>query len=110
MNRDNILAVLKPLIHDLVSGNFELIEQSGRNGPYSSLELKELIDEYGGQLTSPPEDDFININVIEIENEPEYAVEYELWIDNTKSDLTLSCTVRTETDKETISIENIHVL
>lgn len=94
----------------MVSGKFEEIERVGKSGPYSASELKELIDEYGGHLTLPPDDDFVNINKIKIQNEPEYVIEYELWIDNEKSDLTLSCTVREENNSASISIDNIHVL
>jgi hypothetical protein len=105
-----IYSLLKSLVYDLVSGNFEQIEKLGKSGPFSASELKELIDEYGGKLTFPPDDDFANINRIKIDNEPEYAIEYELWIDNEKSDVTLSCTVREENNSESISIDNIHVL
>ena len=75
-----------------------------------SEELKELVEEYGGKLTIPPDEDYKNINIIEVEDEPEYFIEYELWVDGEKSDLTLGCTVQFTEDEVRITIENIHVL
>ena len=62
------------------------------------------------QANYPPDEDYKNINIIEVEDEPEYFIEYELWVDGEKSDLTLSCTVQFIEDEVRIMIENIHVL
>lgn len=110
MDITKIILLIKPLVIDLVNRDFDFIVESGRNGPYTVGELEELIEDYGGQLTLPPEDDFLNLNIIKIEDEPEYAVEYELWVNNEKSDLTLSCIIREEREECKISIENIHVM
>ncbi|PLR77521.1 hypothetical protein CU633_09990 [Bacillus sp. V3-13] len=110
MQKSTIIALLKPLVNSLVKGEYEFIQQSGRSGLYTAGELKDLIDDYGGKLTIPPEEDYENINIIAIDNEPEYVVEYELWVNGEKSDLTLSCTIHIKEDEKNIVIENIHVL
>jgi hypothetical protein len=110
MDSERIIRNLKPLVQDLVNDKLLLIQKTDRSGPYTAEELKELIEEYGGELTSPPQDDYTNINIIEIADDPEYVVEYDLWVDGEKSDLTLSCSVRLFERMEKISINNIHVL
>jgi hypothetical protein len=107
---EKIIPMLKPLVENLVEGKYQLIQLTGRSWPYTSEELKELVEEYGGKLTIPPDEDYKNINIIEVEDEPEYFIEYELWVDGEKSDLTLSCTVQFTEDEVRIMIENIHVL
>ena len=110
MEVEKIIHILKPLVENLVEGEYQLIQLTGRSGPYTSEELKELVEEYGGKLTIPPDEDYKNINIIEVEDEPEYFIEYELWVDGEKSDLTLGCTVQFTEDEVRIMIENIHVL
>jgi hypothetical protein len=107
---EKIIPILKLLVESLVEGEYSLIQLTGRSGPYTSEQLKELVEEYGGKLTIPPDEDYKNINIIEVEDEPEYFIEYELWVDGEKSDLTLSCTVQFTENEVTIMIENIHVL
>ena len=40
-----------------------------------SEELKELVEEYGGKLTIPPDEDYKNINIIEVEDEVRIIIE-----------------------------------
>lgn len=108
--KDEILALLKPLVEDLVNGELELIKEAGRSGSYAVEELKEQLDIYGGILTAPPEMVYQNLYLYEINDEPEWVVEYELWIEGEKSDLTLTCTVQLTEQVKPISIDSIHVL
>lgn len=105
-----IIPSLKPLVESLVKCEYQLIQLTGRGGSFTANELKELVNEYGGMLTIPPKEDYKNINIIEVECEKEYLIEYELWVDGEKSDLTLSCTVQYTEEKVKIMIENIHVM
>ncbi len=107
---DEILALLKPLVEDLVNGKLDLIVETGRNGPYTVEELKEQLDDYGGILTASPKTDYKNLDLYEIDDEPEWMLEYELWVDGEKSDLTLTCTVRLTEQEKSIAIDSIHVL
>jgi hypothetical protein len=67
---DIIISLLKPLVNNLVNGDYEIIEHTDRSGLYTSEEIKELVDEYSGNLTTPPDEDYKNINIIAVENEP----------------------------------------
>lgn len=108
--KDKILALLKPLVEDLVNGKLALIRETGRSGPYTVEELQEQLDDYGGTLTAPPETDYQNLDLYEIDDEPEWVLEYDLWIDGEKSDLTLTCTLRLTDQEQSIIIDSIHVL
>ena len=110
MDKKKIIFLLKTLVESLVNKEYSTIEKRGESGEYNAEELKDLVEEYGGIITTPPEEDYNNINIIKIESEPEYAIEYELWVDNEKSDLTLSANIRFNESERKITIENIHVL
>ncbi len=110
MRKHEILELLKQLVNDLVNQRYEKLVSSGASGVFSAQELIDLINDYGGQVTPPPEGDLKNINIITIEESFEYVIEYELWIDGHKSDLTLSCIVYENESENYIKIENIHVL
>lgn len=108
--KDEILALLIPLVEDMVNGKLEFIVETGRSGPYTVEELKEQLDDYGGTLTASPETDYQNLDLYEIDEEPEWVLEYDLWVDGEKSDLTLTCTVLLTEQEKLISIDSIHVL
>ncbi|TAA72667.1 DUF7668 domain-containing protein [Planococcus salinarum] len=108
--KEEILALLISLVKDLVNGKLKLIVETGRSGPYTVEELKEQLVDYGGTLTASPETDYKNLDLYEIDDKPEWMLEYELWVDGEKSDLTLTCTVRLTEKEKSIAIDSIHVL
>lgn len=111
MEVSELSLLVKGLVKKLINKEYELIYQTGMSGEYTSQEIEGLINEYGGTLTEPPLEDYEEMDIYEIDEEPEYVIEYDLWVDNEKSDLTLTATIRYEEDKETqITIDNIHVM
>lgn len=103
--------VVKELVQRLIKKEYELIFQTGMSGEYTSKEIEELINEYGGKLTDPSVDDYEDMNIYETDDEQEYVIEYDLWVDGETSDLTLTATIRFEAGKVTsITIDNIHVM
>lgn len=96
------------LVTLLVNGEYDLIVSNGENGRLTQEEIIFAIEDYGGKLSFPTEDDFESANIIQVGSSSEYVVEYELWFDNQKSDLTLSATVNTQ--EGSIAIDNIHVM
>lgn len=102
--------IIQRKLRDLISllVNYDLILAKGENGRLTKEEIVSAIEDYGGKLTLPTVEDFDTANIIQVGDSSEYVVEYELWIDNQKSDLTLSATVNAQ--DETIAIDNIHVL
>ena len=103
-----ILRKLRELVTLLVNGEYDLIVSRGENGRLTQEEIIFAIEDYRGKLSFPTEDDFESANIIQVGSSSEYVVEYELWFDNQKSDLTLSTTVNIQEDS--IAIDNIHVM
>jgi hypothetical protein len=108
-----IVEILKRLIFDLVNEDYNSIFDDGRNGKLTREEIIRALDEYGGKLTCPQNDAYLSdsLNIIEIKNNEIYHVEFELWIDNERSDLSLICKVIFKgKDVMELTIEDIHVL
>ena len=111
MTHNELSLVVKELVQRLINKEYEFIHHSGMSGEYISKEIEELINEYGGELTVPLIEDYEGMDICEIDDEPEYVIEYDLWVDDEKSDLTLSATIRIDEKGATrITIDNIHVM
>lgn len=112
-NKQIVIDILKKLVFDLVNGHYQKIFEDGRNGELTEEEIKRVISEYGGKLTNPPDDAYYSkaLNIIEINENEKYHIEFDFWIDNERSDLSLICNVIFENDKvKQIIIKDIHVL
>ncbi|ULO07111.1 hypothetical protein H1230_29930 [Paenibacillus sp. 19GGS1-52] len=107
-HEEMILIKLHELVTLLVNGEYDLIVSRGENGRLTKEEIIFAIEDYGGKPFFPTEEDFKSAIIIQVGRTSEYVVEYELWFDNQKSDLTLSATVNTQEDS--IAIDNIHVM
>lgn len=104
--------ILKVLVIDLVNGNYNDLIKDGRIVRLTEDEIKNVITSYRGQLTLPPEDAYDLVEIYQVNNSNQYAVDFDLWIDNQRSDLTLSITVCLDNNTENVSItiDNLHVL
>lgn len=107
---DKIVKELKKLIDDLVNKDYAKIAQDGRNGDMPEEVMEEIINDYGGMITYPPEDAYSKTDICKIDNADEYSVIFDLWIDNKRSDLSLMCEAYIDDNEVTLVIEDIHVL
>jgi hypothetical protein len=100
------------LVEDIVRGNYAGIESNGRVSRLTQDELKRAVTEYGRTLTQLPENALDAANIFPLENVPgQTAAELPLWTkEEGPSDLILSLTLLEETDRVTVSINNLHVL
>jgi protein tyrosine/serine phosphatase len=73
-------------------------------------ELEQAINDYGGKITSPPNNNFNDINIYDTRDPNEVNIDYDLWTDNKKSDLTISVNLKQINDHVRFSVESIHVL
>ncbi len=112
-DQQKISQILRSLVHDLVLGNISLIVKDGRNGRLTEEEVVRALEEYPGKLTMPPESAFEGFDLLEIENTnpPEWSIDFDLWYDDSQSDLTLIASVVKKQDGIIeIAIDDIHVL
>ncbi len=109
---DEQLSILKALVGDLVSANFEAILSDGRNGRLSLQEIKTSLSEYPGVLTFTPEDAFNEVYYYPRTNHEDTlgSADINLWFDGEKSDLTLQVDYVRHDGKWHIAIDDIHVL
>ncbi|MFC4766475.1 DUF7668 domain-containing protein [Effusibacillus consociatus] len=104
---------LKQLVIELINGNFSKLVSTGQAGRLTEEEIRTALYECNGELTPPPEEAYDTIEIYSVENgtNPAWAVDFDLWINNERSDLTLSCTVIQDDKGEfQISIDDLHVL
>lgn len=108
--KEQLKLLLKEIVIDLVNENDERIQKH----LIEELKVDDLKEElsYWGLLTIPPDTAFEKINFIEYEDGSGYAMEFELWIDNQESDLTLSCEAMVDYigNVHSFLIHNLHVL
>ena len=112
--RENVITSLKELVSDLVNEEYDKIIQSGRIGRLTEYEVKNAITEYGGMLTLPSEQAFESeaLRMRKLKNYPEYSIAFDLWIDNERSDLSLTVNATIDNEGNVIKIEmqDIHIL
>jgi hypothetical protein len=111
MEKKEFSNIIRHLILDLVSGNID--ENDERLGRLSKDEIDKAINSYPGKITMPPDKEFEEFECYEIKNstKPEWAIDFDLWYDNERSELTLSSTIeKKENGNWVISIDDIHVL
>ena len=100
-----IRSLTKQIVENLVLGNFEKIA----NDKIKVEDIKQRISEYDGKLTTPPEIDYANLEITKFGSEPYiYIIDYDLWIDSNKSDLTLTTIV--DVEKQKIKVSDLHTL
>ena len=111
MEREKVIEVLRHVNQLLVEKKYDQLyeENFNKEGNFGALWLN--IEEYGGEITLPPEEALNNTGFMEIYDEDNDAsIDFDLWIDDEESDLTLSLyVVKKEDDKYQFNIEDIHI-
>jgi len=111
---EELINLCKKVVESLVHNNYEFLEQVNALSRVSKEDIKRVLKEYGGTLSTIPDDAF-NTNVFQVykfKNDSGYGIDLDLWINNCRSDLTLQLDVKTNEDDEIVSyiIDDIHVL
>lgn len=75
-------------------------------------EISSLIEEYGGEIHTPPNDELLEKStlIMGIKNSNEYIIHVDLYINNEISDLTLILKANKNYNNLSIFIDDIHVL
>jgi hypothetical protein len=106
---DQLLSELNSLVSNLTNGQFARLVASGQNGRLTEEEISEAIKTYPGKMNYHAADkDSVNVFYYS-KSDTSGIIEYELYFDGIRSDLTLSC----EFDlarAPILTIESIHVL
>jgi hypothetical protein len=114
VDKSKIRDTVRRLVELLVAGDYDGIEEATRGRRLTAEQLRQAVEEYDRELQMPPQAEFHNLDVNEIEGAiPRAAwVLVDLWtVEEGRSDLTLEIRL-TETGGELydIEIDNLHVL
>jgi hypothetical protein len=110
MNKEEIIIIAELIVKLLAEERYNELYEGDLNKSISANELQQAVLEFGGKITVPPTAEaYGEIDIYKI-NENECSIDFDLWIDFRKSDLTLSCSIYKHDEKYDYSIDNLHVL
>lgn len=92
---DKLKQGVKEIVELLVNQEYVKLQNMNKIGVLTANEVEQAILDYGETLTIPPDDAFNGMDIFKLDNPQKYAEEYsidfDLWTNKSKSDLTLSC-------------------
>lgn len=100
--------IIKGIIGHLVNGEYEKVLENDYKKIPSLKELKKAIEDYPGHMTVPPASAYNTIDTYK-RSENDYQVDFGLWYDNKRSDLTMICNIKMINNDYRYSIEDILV-
>ncbi len=108
------IKTIMKIVELLVKKKYQALELLSNGSRLSASEINQAICDYDAELIMPPQDDFLNIDSIEIinSNPKSWSIRYDLWtVEEGRSDLTLEVTlIDTDDDLFKAELDNIHVL
>lgn len=109
---ERAIAAIREVVAVVASGDFARLEADGRIGRGTGDDFRRVLREYGATLVPIPADAFHHIEGFAVMNDPhETAVDVTLWtVEEGRSDLTLSLTVRDDGESISLSIDDLRVL
>ena len=110
MNIDVYAGIIKKIVELLSYEDYEAIVRNDYERRLTPEEIKIAIKEYGGDITLPPEENYNRMDVYQVRDRDEVIIDFDLWIDNGKSDLTLTVRIINVRSSPEYVVEDIHVL
>ena len=110
MDKNKIIEILKYISKALAEKKYEEIAKNDFKHLLSKDDISLAIMEYGGTITKPPNNAYESVDIYIVKENVEANIEFDLWIDSQKSDLTLSCNIINQNGIYEYTVENIHVL
>lgn len=102
---------VRKLVQMLAAARFNDLEADGRAGRLTAEELRRAVQEYGRTLRELPEEAWALVDEYRQNNSDDFSLDVPLWtIEEGRSDLTLSISVRETREGVTLSIDDLHVL
>jgi len=111
MDNQSVKNILQHINGLLANRQYDLLYKEDAVKRVTADEVENAINEYGGQVTLPPEEAYEKIFIYEhYDSEQEATVEMYLWINNEQSDLTLSCDVAIDGEHTLYAVNDVRVL
>jgi len=109
MRLSKIIDVLKHINKLLVLKNYEKLCEDDIERVLTILDIRNKIDEYEGEITHPNDNAFYDFYLYPIDKNT-IAVELDLWLDDSASDLTLSCYISDKNEKYQYGLQDLRTL
>jgi hypothetical protein len=108
--KKQLLELLKITIGEFVNEDYEKLKLK-LESDIDIVEIKEVLSHWD-KLTTPPKSVYENTYFYKYEDGSGFALDFDLWIDDEESDLTLSCSVIVDERDNVLSftIEDLHTL
>ena len=106
----NIIAKkIKEVILLLINEDYKKLKEKGYLGSLNTEDVSDAINSYPGKITLPSDDELLNFTVYNL-SENEVYVEFDLYLDGNKSDLTVCSEITQNHGKINIRIQDLRVL
>lgn len=90
MGKDKIFDEILILLTELNKKNYSFMYNEKYSSRVDEKDFMQVLNKFGNRITIPPHfNKNIDLELIQIKNQPIYGCDFLLWIDNKKSDLTL---------------------
>ena len=109
MRLSKITDVLKHINKLLVFKNYEKLCGDDIEKVLATSDIKNKIEEYKGEITYPNESAFYDFYIYPVDKNT-IAVEFDLWLNDSKSDLTMSCYITDKNDDYQYGLQDFHTL
>jgi len=108
MKYSSVREILENIVELLIAGDFPLLWLNDLDQRIAAEEMSEAVSGYG-TMTTPPPSSFEKINIYQTDDPNQVRIDFDLWFDGSKSDLTLKCTINSSQLKK-YSIDDIRML
>lgn len=107
----NLIDPLRDIVHELVIGNYQRLEEDGRAGRLTSDQIRWVVERYGRKLIELPPEAFEIADSYKIEGQTDsWAIDLPLWTkEEGRSDLTLTLTASITPAGVRLEIDDLHV-
>lgn len=112
MNKQIIYTTIKTIITLFKECNYQKLMDLDQKGVFEEDDFKEILGDSCSEVTDIPEDQFENnCHIYELDSPHECLVQFDFWIDNKKSDLTMTCRIiEISNTIYSYAIENFRIL
>lgn len=108
MKQSDIQNVIKSIVTDFIDGNYQKVHERDYGKRLTEREVKEGIEDYPGIITDFPDSAFSLMRLYR-NTDTNCDIDFPLWYDHKRSDLTMVCNVKLIDSEYRYTIEDILV-
>jgi hypothetical protein len=108
MKQSNIQHIIRSIVADLIDENYQKVYERDYGKRLTQQEIKEGIEDYPGIITDFPDSAF-SLMRLNRNTDTSCDIDFPLWYDHKRSDLTIVCSVKLIDNEHRYMIEDILV-